>query len=738
MNFLTADVAIKVDDTRLPAQLAKAKTAVTRTVSAIKTTFSKMATSFKKAFDKMVRYAKWGALAIAGALALVTRAAMKQEDAQFLLAAALKISGEWTLKLQHRFEAFAASIQQVTIYGDEEVLALMQLQKSLGVTSDKLEEATKMSIGLATATGRDVKSMAMYIALAQQGEFTMLRRYIPALRSTTDATEQLKIITEFAAAGFKLAEERAKTTSGSLRQMWNALGDVAEVIGKALLPRIQDTAIAIKEWAERNQARISKWAEIAAEKIGMVIDKIWDLIKVLTTDFSKGMGIVKDIVVKFGAALVDSFVILGIAAGKAFWRGIVEPKVRRADILQSYEKLFGDVERRQIEKALWEDPKMTGEQYDPKKWEQARLAATGDIITKIKEEVNVVDQLKVAWEGVGTAMSEAIPFQWRGVPEGKPSVFGTPSDRAEMDQRAAVATQRHLEGLSRKPSILMGGFEPTAEGGGSLADMKAMKYRNQLVLDMYNETLAEKLKSSDSYLKRLRENDDMSTKAKIENIQLEMDKAAEQYGTQSELYKKLADEQDDYQKQVITGWDNLKMSMSEFYESSMNWGARLGEVLTDAFRSMGAVIVDALTGGEDAWKNFAKMVVKQLLTVIATLLIAVALKAMFDAGASATAGMAVIGPMFKSLAAMSAPRIEGSKQTGGYIEKTGLYRMHEGEKVLTKSEQSASSNFVVNITNNEPVEVTAQRSGPNTVDVFISAMATDGKLRRAIKQTVRS
>lgn len=291
MNFLSASVDIRVDDSKLPSQLAKAKSAVTRTVTTIKAAFSRMATSFKAAFDKMVRYAKWGALAIAGALALVARAAMKQEDAQFLLAAALKISGEWTRKLQHRFEAFAASVQQATIYGDEQVLQLMQLQKSLGVTSYKLEEAAKMSIGLATATGRDVQSMAMYIALAQQGEFTMLRRYIPALRSTTDKTEQLRIVTEFAAAGFKLAEERAKTSSGALRQMWNALGDVAEVIGLALLPGLKDTAIEIKEWAERNQERIGKWAKIAAAYITYAKDVLWTFVKFVQKDWMQGLDV---------------------------------------------------------------------------------------------------------------------------------------------------------------------------------------------------------------------------------------------------------------------------------------------------------------------------------------------------------------------------------------------------------------------------------------------------------------
>jgi len=336
MNFLTASVDIKVDDSKLLSQLAKAKSAVTKTVDKIKTSFSKMAVSFKAAFDKIVRYAKWGALTVAGALTLMTRAAMKQEDAQFLLMSALKISGEYTKELEERFKAFAASVQQATIYGDEEVLALMQLQKSLGVTADKLELAAKQAIGLATATGRDIRSMSMYIALAQQGEFTMLRRYIPALRSTTDETEQLKIITEFAAAGFKLAEERAKTASGGLRQMWNALGDVAEVIGGALLPTIKDTSKEIKEWAERNQERIGKWANKVVGYIGDVINKLRDIVSYIKKDWRKGLkagldislelfkGFGKSVEIILKSSAINAFNAFAQAFGDRFGRWLIE------------------------------------------------------------------------------------------------------------------------------------------------------------------------------------------------------------------------------------------------------------------------------------------------------------------------------------------------------------------------------------------------------------------------------
>ena len=55
MNFLTADVAVVVDKSKLPAQLASIKSSVTRTVNKIKSSFRKMGTAFKMVFNKMVR-----------------------------------------------------------------------------------------------------------------------------------------------------------------------------------------------------------------------------------------------------------------------------------------------------------------------------------------------------------------------------------------------------------------------------------------------------------------------------------------------------------------------------------------------------------------------------------------------------------------------------------------------------------------------------------------------------------
>ena len=208
-----------------------------------------------------------------------------QELAEINLAAALKAAGEYTDELNLKYQAFASGIQNVTKYGDEQVLTLMALMKNLGVTSGRVEEATKMAIGLATATDRDVKSMSQYVALAMQGEFTMLRRYIPALRATTDKTEQLRIVTEFAARGFKVAQEQTDSFAIGLEQLKNLYGDVKEKLGDIITKNkvVIELMKEAKKWLIATNEQVSEWVknnkELIEQKTYVAINAIADAAK---------------------------------------------------------------------------------------------------------------------------------------------------------------------------------------------------------------------------------------------------------------------------------------------------------------------------------------------------------------------------------------------------------------------------------------------------------------------------
>lgn len=337
MNLGDLVVKLKADMGQYSANLSKATTGIRGFAKTVGTQMAKAGRAvlhfgtnvMRRMADAVRKYSKWVGLSLAGAFALSTRAAMKQEDAIFGLSAAMAASGEYTKEAIMLHKEFAASIQSMTKYGDEEVLMLMKRIKSLGVMSSRLQEAAKMAIGLAAATGRDVESMAMYVAMAMQGEFTMLRRYIPALRATEDATEQLAILTEFAARGFKIAAAEAETTSGRLKQMKNALGDILEVIGAPFLEGLLNVATAVRDWAVNNQDQIAQWAKRVQIEMTYMKDTLWSFIKFLHADWKEGWittGEVITVIMRATAETIkiiftDSMIALGKALPGLLYKG---------------------------------------------------------------------------------------------------------------------------------------------------------------------------------------------------------------------------------------------------------------------------------------------------------------------------------------------------------------------------------------------------------------------------------
>ncbi len=228
-----------------------------------------------------------GAAAVAAAV-FVTKAAVKQRDAEFMLAAALDATGHQAELYMGQLKAAAVQMQQNTIYGDEFVLDLMAQGLNLGVTGDKIEGATKSAIGLAVALKMDLQTSMRYATLAMQGEFTMLRRYIPALRQTEDAVEQLAIIQRVAAAGFEQAEAFTKTAAGQYAQLKNEIGDTAEKIGNALIPALNSVLSALKKFMVFVRERIDKWVESWAFAI-YVITNWRDTTKLILLEISSAL-----------------------------------------------------------------------------------------------------------------------------------------------------------------------------------------------------------------------------------------------------------------------------------------------------------------------------------------------------------------------------------------------------------------------------------------------------------------
>ncbi len=179
---------------------------------------------------------------IAAFAGLSVRAFGQQEQAERKLAAAIRATGGAVDENMQRFTSFASEMQRLTVVGDETTLALLQVATSSGLSADQAERAARNAISMQSAFGTSAESAIRMTAALEQGDATMLRRYIPALRGVTDNVEAVAVAQRVLGESFGIAQEEAQTTSGQIAQLRNQFGDLMEQVGsvvaEALLPLI--------------------------------------------------------------------------------------------------------------------------------------------------------------------------------------------------------------------------------------------------------------------------------------------------------------------------------------------------------------------------------------------------------------------------------------------------------------------------------------------------------------------
>ncbi len=183
---------------------------------------------------------------VKSALGGYVSASYTQEKAELDIINAMRVKGTATEKNVDLVMKLASETQKLTTVGDEESMQLLTLATNMGLATDKMEEALQGSIGLATAfasAGLSRETAMKGIALAYEGEFTQLQRYIPALQSAKDETEKMAILQKAMADGFELSKAETESGSGAMVQYQNLVGDLREKVGdfinQALTPLIK-------------------------------------------------------------------------------------------------------------------------------------------------------------------------------------------------------------------------------------------------------------------------------------------------------------------------------------------------------------------------------------------------------------------------------------------------------------------------------------------------------------------
>ena len=194
--------------------------------------------------------------AVAGMAAKALQAYSVQERAEKSLEAAMNSRGEQGSVLIGMMKREAAAIQDATGAADEQTLATMAQLSTLGVATSKLREAAKATIAL-KSVGLEGASAQRAVALAMQGNYDMLQRYIPAIRNATNEQQKAAAFNDLVTRGYQQQEAELQTVGGQWNALKGRVGDVWEELGRAisqngaLVGAMQKAGNAVKRFGQR-------------------------------------------------------------------------------------------------------------------------------------------------------------------------------------------------------------------------------------------------------------------------------------------------------------------------------------------------------------------------------------------------------------------------------------------------------------------------------------------------------
>jgi hypothetical protein len=247
----------------------KAITIILRAKNAMAAGLSKAGKALKSFGSSALRIGKFFAKAFLGAGAAVAGFAAKaisayavQEAAERSLVSAMNAHGEAGDALLPMMKRIASAIQDETGAADEATLAGMAKMRMLGVQVSQMEKAAKGVIAL-KSVGLEESAAQKAVAMAMQGNYDMLNRYVPALRSATSETEKAQIVNELFEKGYAQQAGTLDTVAGQWGLLKGRVGDLWEEIGLAIVQN-ESLMEVLKRAGEAVKAfgvRVSEWIE---------------------------------------------------------------------------------------------------------------------------------------------------------------------------------------------------------------------------------------------------------------------------------------------------------------------------------------------------------------------------------------------------------------------------------------------------------------------------------------------
>ncbi len=198
------------------------------------------------------------ALAALGASAWLRQSLGEYQHAELAalkLNAAMEAQGRNVQKLTPIYDKFADAMQEATTAEDDNIRLMIAQAENMGLTADKAMRAVKNALALASKAG-DAGSAAGFIRItASLEEGRVIARAInPALINIKDNTQRVAAAQDMLAKMFKTAEAAAQSSSGSIKQLSIAYGNMQESFGKVVAQGIKpvvDTLRDLIRWVEK-------------------------------------------------------------------------------------------------------------------------------------------------------------------------------------------------------------------------------------------------------------------------------------------------------------------------------------------------------------------------------------------------------------------------------------------------------------------------------------------------------
>jgi len=229
---------------------------------------------------------------VAGSIREATTLAAEQQRQELLLADALKQKGKFTEELFESTKQYASSLQQLTTFGDEQILQAQKILIQLGVETSQLNEVTKATLDLAAAKNLSLASAADLVSKSIGSTTNALSRYGVQISSAKDATTRAsEIVAGISRLFGGAATAETLTFAGAQKQLSNTFGDTLEKLGDFIIQNpfvisgfkaMNNALVSVQKVLVDNKKTINAFVADIVNFAKVIIDNFKKIIRVIT------------------------------------------------------------------------------------------------------------------------------------------------------------------------------------------------------------------------------------------------------------------------------------------------------------------------------------------------------------------------------------------------------------------------------------------------------------------------